>query len=345
MTLGPPPGAPRVRHNGFAGTLTRAVRSSHCGFDCYCVSKTNSGTGRVRILARTTRLPPHLDEELRYRIPEEMHWPEPDHTMAHRLIDAVLTLNVTKLAEWRAYWPGHQFGFEQFQAWAEDRVARASDDPSRYAKEQAPIEDAMRRFPIDRISRVVKLGSTRLDTHAVVLSYVYFANGDEAVRLSVYGFPAQDEHLLLSRAYIDVVDNRYDITEHFPGRYDALGLPHYLINDLLGVERFKVERRVSRAAKARILGVEEAEAPTPNGQEGPAATTDWRERRPHSRRVTEHARQVQAAILGDPDRPMAHRPAQAPPPAPAQVPSRPDPDHFPTVEEQKARRGQAALGG
>jgi hypothetical protein len=281
-------GTSRKRHNGFSTMPSRAVRSSHLGFDCYMQGSSGTGIGRIRILKRDTRLPPHLDQELRFRLPVEMVWPEPNATMAHHCIDAVLTLNVNQLAEWKSQWGDHRFGFEDFLSWAQERVEekRASGKHNSLPQEQAI---PLRRFA-NPVQEVIPLGEQDMGDHIVSLAYVKFEGADEGLRVTVRG-RIGDDRIRLSRAFVDLLTNEYDIAEHYPGRYKALGLPQSLITDALGVRRLRIRRRVSKYAKANVT-VE----PVPD------AGADWRERRPHSKRVAAQATVAQEAILAEPAR-------------------------------------------
>lgn len=282
------PIAKGTRLTGFGAMPNRSIRSSHLGWDCYMTGNALSSIGAVKMVKRETRLPPHISDEVRYRLPKEMHWPEPSHTQAHRCIDAVLSLNVSLLAEWRSQWPTHRFGFEEYQDWATNRVEEHLGDSDRYRRSESDVTTGLRKFPIDRITKVVRLGEAECEGYTVTMGHVYFENDEEATRVSVHGHVGEG-HLLLSRAYIDPLTCQYDITEHFPGRYKALKLPPTTILDLLGLPHFHIARRSGRAQQARI-------SETPDGQ------ADWRIRRPHSRAVSRHASTVQAVVLGDPVR-------------------------------------------
>lgn len=282
------PIAKGTRLTGFGAMPNRSIRSSHLGWDCYMTGNALSSIGALKMVKRETRLPPHISDEVRYRLPKEMNWPEPSHTMGHKCIDAVLSLNVSLLAEWRSQWPAHRFGFEEFQDWATNRVEEHLEDPNRYRRSESETTTGLRKFPIDRITSVVRLGEAECDGYIVTMGYVYFENDDEAARVSVHG-KVGDSHLLLSRAYVDPLTLQYDITEHFPGRCKALGLPTTLIQDLLGLPHFPIARRAGRGYKPTL-------GETPDGQ------ADWRLRRPHSRAVGRHAATIQAEVLGDPVR-------------------------------------------
>jgi hypothetical protein len=221
-----------------------AVRSSHLGYDCYVTGAINS-SGKTRIVLRQGRLPPHLTTDTKLMLPVEMWWPERDHRAAHGLIDAVLSFDSGALNAWKSQWPDHEFGFEQFLQSTERRklamqgknAADAPQVPKRVSSSQNAAGTAarnMRMFPGNEISSEPQGGYDE-PNYSVRLKLVRFDDDLSALRIDVGGQLADGQKLLCTRAYVDLLDGRFEIVENYPGRLDALGLPRTLIYRVLGL--------------------------------------------------------------------------------------------------------------
>jgi hypothetical protein len=230
---------------------TRQVRSSHLGYDCYATGKITGEAGKIRCLVKTTRLPSHITSDIQSILPVEMWWPERDHKAAHAMIDAILTFDLKSLASWKSLWPAHEFGFESYMQMAERHLTQLHAKTLDSVRESSKLIEDKREDPGVQVHlpkpalfpyKIVALepaGRTDLGTHHVILGIARFEDGNAALRVTVRSPPLTDEDrgLLLSRAYVDLMDGRYEVIEHYPGRYHALGLPPSTLLGVLGIKR------------------------------------------------------------------------------------------------------------
>lgn len=237
-----------------------AVRSVRFGYDCYLTGSINSA-GKVRCVLRPGRLPAHIASDIKLILPLELWWPERDHRAAHAMVDAVLSFELSALASWKSQWPGHEFGFEEFMRHAErlklaaqgNAAAERPKVPQRISSPTgqaavgggSPMPRQLRLFPGKEVS-AESHGGYDTDTYAVRLKLVRFDDETSALRVDVGGTLAGGEKLLCSRAYVDLVDGKFELVENYPGRLQALGLPKTLIYTVLGL-------RSPRDAPQRVL--------------------------------------------------------------------------------------------
>lgn len=232
----------------------KRVRSSHLGYDCYTTGPVN-GKGKIRCVLRPGRLPSHIANDVRLIMPVELYWPERDHTMAHGMLDAILSFDLSSLRAWKESFPEHEFGFEQYIGLAERRAAavRAGSvpavpqlpprldgvsSPGRPASVAVPggvgIPRQLALFP-GKVTSVERMGLATYPGYKIRLDLVRFNDGNAAQRVDVGGILDDGSVELCTSAYVDLVDGRYEIVEHYPGRLRALGLPVRLIYQVLGV--------------------------------------------------------------------------------------------------------------
>ena len=300
--------------------MTRVVRTSHLGYDCYATGKVTGEAGKIRCLLKSTRLPGHITHDIQSILPVEMWWPERDHRAAHVMIDAALTFDLKSMAAWKSLWPAHEFGFEQFMEMAERHLTQLHQRTLSTVRESTKLLESEARtdpsiaahlpkpslFPCALVA-VEPAGETDHDGYRVVLGIARFEDGSAALRVTVRALPIANERgIILSRVYVDLITGEWEMIEHYPGRYTALGLPARTVFMVLGI------RRQMTASSRRST----PRAPRPAG-EG----------------LGERSRRVHAAIeTGDP---MA-LPAPLPPPA-----EPPPPDIDVTVFPEAP--GQAAV--
>jgi hypothetical protein len=289
------------------------IRSGHLGYDCYATGQVNT-SGKIRCILRPGRLPPHLPQDARVILPNEMWWPIRDHDQAHQMVDAVIGFDLSTLSAWRAQWPTHEFGYEHFCELAQRRVAAVREDaipdvpalPPRLdatAPRGQPVTSASQGGPAlprqlglfpGEVVGVEPQGGLDHGTHIVRTAIVRFDDGLAALRVDV-GVQMEDGgKLLCSRAYVDLVDGRYEIVQHYPGRLRALHLPSDLIYQTLGI-------RTARSPPRTELG------PRPPGRPHPGRTSP----------ELQEARIVQAVTSsGDPDARAVEAPQERPEPVP-----------------------------
>lgn len=218
------------------------VRSSHLGYDCYITGTLNNG-GRTRVIMRRSRMPPHLPPDMIAIMPIEMWWPQRDHRACHAMVDAVITADIGTLASWKSSWPEHEFGYERFMELCERRLTGIRSDqkqptgPTKRTDDTTGIIPATAMFP-GVVQSVERHGSKDMGPFCVRTYIVRFEDGLVALRVDVKGVveaPDQVERVPCSSAYVDLIDGRFEIVSHYPGRLRALGLPADLIYQVLGV--------------------------------------------------------------------------------------------------------------
>ncbi len=217
------------------------VRSSHLGYDCYITGNLNNG-GRTRIIMRRSRMPPHIPPDMIAIMPIEMWWPQRDHRSSHALIEAIITADLPTLASWKSSWPEHEFGFERYMDLCERRLTgirndqKAAEGPPKRTPDNGVIS-ATALFPGIPQS-IEKHGGRDADGFCIRTFIVRFDDGQAALRVDVKGVveaPDGIERVPCSSAYVDLIDGRFEIVTHYPGRLRALGLPADLIYQVLGV--------------------------------------------------------------------------------------------------------------
>ena len=247
-----------------------AVRSSRLGYDCYATGAIN-GAGKIRVILRPRRLPPHLTTDVIGQLPSEMWWPDRDHKAAHALIDAVLGFDIGALKEWAVCWPDHEFGFERFLEYAERRAAgiraaapvsspRAAVLPAQPAAQGRKLPSQFSLFP-GEIESSEKLYSVVLDApsgaqYVLRLTLVRFLDGSGALSTEIFGMlmPGVTKGALLcSRAYSDLNTGEYEILAHRPGRLKALGLPLNLLHIHLGIKGGNPNRPTTKAPEPEAV--------------------------------------------------------------------------------------------
>ncbi len=237
---------------------TGQIRSNHLGYDCYRTGAVN-GVGRIRVVLRPGQIPPHLPQDARLLLPIEMWWPQPDHRAAHCLVDAVITFDLPTLRSWKAQWPEHEFGFEQFLVDAERRVVAVRDGNVAPAPEihkrmegtgeaaasgtRAPLPKQLAMFPGQPVS-VEPQGGYTGDGYLVRMSLVRFDDGQAALRVDVGGAFEDGQKCLCTRAYVDLLDGRFEVVENYPGRLRAFNLPPALIYQVLGLRAPQTPARI-----------------------------------------------------------------------------------------------------
>jgi hypothetical protein len=291
-------GAPRGSYKGVLGThlVGQQSRSSHLGYDCYLTGSANEGTGvpgKVRMVLRPNRLSPRITEATRTILPQEMWWPQRNHSGAHGCIDAVLTQDSKSMEMWKRTWPNHAFGFEDFLVWCQRAAANGIQAPrtgtldgiATHLSSNVPrSHHTAPQFPVgtELADERVLIRKLDQDGYQVRIYVAKFRDRTSALRVDVVGDLADNEgRVLLGRAYVDLVDDRiWQVIEHHPGNCRALDLPAGLIYQVLGVkapataaqqairqDERPPERQLTPRQKAVEVGMKAAEL------NGPAAAT------------------------------------------------------------------------
>ncbi len=278
------------------------VRSSHLGYDCYITGNLNNG-GRTRIIMRRSRMPPHIPPDMIAIMPVEMWWPQRDHRASHALIEAVITSDVNTLAAWKSSWPEHEFGYERFMELCERRLTGIRNDqkqagPPKRTDESSNVIPATAMFPGHPVS-IERHGSRDLGPFCVRTFIVRFDDGLVALRVDVKGVvesPEDVQRVPCTSAYVDLIDGRFEIIAHYPGRLRALGLPAGLIYHVLGVRPPSSSNRRSISTNLR------PRAPRPDTP------------RRHADAVAERARTMQTLLsTGDPNAEVIRDPVRVEP--------------------------------
>ena len=227
----------------FAG---RQHRSSRLGYDCYTCGPMQ-GDRLVKCQLHLHRIPPYVSPEVRPHLPRLMFWPEENHAAAHTMIEAVLAMDVTLLNAWRKEYPDHQFGYESFCLWCHrtDADGRKVADRAREALGRAPaLTEAAGSFTGEVVHEMDLIEGPLGFGCSVCWRLVRFKNDDAAIRMII----RSPTGLVLSKAFVDLIDDTHRVTVHYPGRYQAEGVPESLLADTLGSdERVRTRRRVEQA--------------------------------------------------------------------------------------------------
>lgn len=214
------------------------AHTGHVGYDCYRTGPMNGDGGRIRVVLRPSRIPLGVPSNIRLLLPKEMAWPQPDHAQAHAMIDAVITLDTAAMRSWTDAWPHHTFGFESFYEWAiKFKTSKGIGEGNRPAVsvEHGQTITRSMHFPTIVVT-AAPVGEIPHEGYKIRLALVTFNDDSTALRISLYGTFAQGDSVRLSRAYVDPITNEFEIVEHHPGRYQALGLPPTLIHAVLGTK-------------------------------------------------------------------------------------------------------------
>jgi len=236
------------------------VRSSRLGYDCYATGAIN-GSGKIRIILRARRLPPHLTTDVIGQLPSEMWWPERDHKAAHALIDALLGFDIGAMKTWRVCWPDHEFGFERFLDYAERKAAQVRTSApvhnpvthtvvaSEPADHGNKVPKQFSLFPLEMESRETLYSLRQIadsgSEYVLRLSLIHFVDGSGALCTEIWGMLAPGVTkgaLLCSRAFSDLITGAYEILAHRPGRLQALNLPLNLLHTHMGIKSARVNR-------------------------------------------------------------------------------------------------------
>lgn len=198
-----------------------------------------------------SKMPPGSDTQLVLKLPAEILWPHDDEQGVIACIEAMHGLDVPYLHQLTDAFPHHRFGFEdEYLPWAEEQQA---------AQHHAPAVPPGPRHGPDALYPLARLATAHpgvvLDLHLAT-----YANQDAWVQATWH-----HQRSILSRAMIDPSTNRYRVTIHYPGRYEALGVSQTLIQDALGPS----PQKLGRIAPARETALAPVERERP-----PAGETD-----------------------------------------------------------------------
>lgn len=164
-------------------------------------------------------LPPGLPPEHVAMLPTELKWPWKDHAAAHRLVDACIERNVTQLVDWKREHPTWDFGFDEYLIWCE-MAARRDGEQTVLQLDTIPYGKPTSR---DKVIRKV-MGPIILD-----IFMLRYPSGDawgEAV------FSSRGS--VLTRALVELRTNKPTILDHFPGRWQAIGVNSLIVRRILG---------------------------------------------------------------------------------------------------------------
>ena len=292
-------------YKGILGTHFQGQqsRSSHLGYDCYLTGGASAENGKVRMVLRANRLSPRITEATRTILPQEMWWPQRNHSGAHGCIDAVLTQDVKSLEMWKRTFPNHQFGFEDFLVWCQRAAANGIAPMLRTGTLETMASHTSSNvprvghstfapnFPVgtELADQRVRIKVIDYDGYQVRIYVAKFRDRTQALRLDVLGAiedvggPGAGGRVLLGRAYVDLVDDRiWQVIEHHPGNCRALDLPTGLIYHVLGVRAPEAAAKQSIALSEYQPGPARALTPRQRAVEvgmraaqlnGPAAAT------------------------------------------------------------------------
>lgn len=202
-----------------------------------------------------SKMPPGSDTQLVLKLPAEILWPHDDEQGVIACIEAMHGLDVPHLHQLTDAFPHHRFGFEdEFLPWAEEQQRAQQHAP---AVPPGPRHEPDALYPLARLTTSHR--GVVLDLHLAT-----YANQDAWIQATWH-----HQRSILSRAMIDPSTNRYRVTIHYPGRYQALNVPQTLIQEALGPSPQKLVRIAPALAERADRGP--AVAPQGEAEEAPAA--------------------------------------------------------------------------
>lgn len=306
-------------------------RSSYLGYDCYMYGPM-LGTRKIRCVIRTHRVPVRIHADIRTALPAEFFWPTPDHTEAHRCIDALFLLDVTSLRQWVKLYPDHNFGLDPYIEFCDRWIAAQRRDDQDRGRSNRPIHapefervqphhpeggqlrpqaststqparpsgaSPTSRFPAWVVASE-PLRTLRLGSYELRLAVIYFGAGHPALRMEVWS-PSHD--IKLSRVYCELDTGEYEVIEHYPGRYRGAGLDPHFLAALLDSDVAVTERRRTILDDPRVKAAKEAQRRK--------ELDPLRDEQAHAKRIAAQAREIHAA--GRADEPREPEPAQEEP--------------------------------
>jgi hypothetical protein len=196
--------------------------TNHYGYSCALV-KWSQEEPQIKCRLVLHRVPPHVDAEIRGRLPEELVWPTMYHEEAHAMIEAVVAGDAANLTSLKADRPEFVYGFEEYLNWLELRATGGKE---------GGIEGGLVRMPVEPDSREMA-NAWVLDNAPgvrVQLDILYFEGRDPWGEIVV-----ERGDVLLSRARVDLATWKCYLVEHHPGRYRGFGLEQTLICGVTGL--------------------------------------------------------------------------------------------------------------
>lgn len=283
--------------------IGRRVHTGHLGYDLYTCGPPSQQ--QVRCILRRHRIPLRVPPDVRDLLPNEFRWPTGTHEEAWLAIDAMVLVDVATLASTVRQYPGHHFGFEDFiergrrwrSAAAEHGSAplpdiRATDGPPGAPGRTRARSYSEPLFP-GWVKHIEPMDPIPLEALVLRPAIVYFTDGTPALRIDAYppDLPP-DRGNRLTRIHADLASNKYEIVEHYPGRYLALGLDPKLLAQLLHVRKLGDARRTIHDHPDVLRARNRARLRAEEGDEG---------HRNRSSRIVEESRQLSRAANPDPD--------------------------------------------
>jgi len=189
-----------------------AMRQSYRGFDLFKAGALHT-IGETRCYFRPNRISlQDLNDEQRNHIPATVIWPARDFEMGKQLVDAVLSMDLKQLHQWKSEYRSHHFGFEDYLLWLTSYMEKTGQ----------PVTGV----PGHNFGPAVKTC-----THRDVLSRE--TNGPFEISCHVLHFFDDDAWYEITIRLRDTIMTRvvqhpstgeYKITRHYPGRWRGLGL-------------------------------------------------------------------------------------------------------------------------
>ncbi len=275
----------------------RRVHTAHLGYDLYTCGTPSSQN--VRCILRRHRMPPRIDTDIRDMLPDEFRWPTGNHEEAWLAIDALMLVDVPNLESLIRQYPDHHFGFEQYiekgRRWRAAAHRQGVHDLPDVRATDGPLAPGGRPrrsitaplFP-GWVKYTEPLETIVLEDITLRMSIVYFTDDTPAMRIDAYAnsLPV-DKTTRLTRLHSDLTSPKYEIIEHFPGRYVALGLDPNMLKAILNVERLGMGRRSIYDHPDVLQARERARLQAEQGDEG---------RRTRSKRVIEESHALSSAV-------------------------------------------------
>lgn len=197
---------PKKKGRWKKGDPSASVRSRWLGYDCYLGGQVDD-VGFTNCYLRNAAIPPYITDPLRSQLPKALRWPARDADAAHRMISAIYDLDTKELVGFLREFPQHQFGFEEFLCWAERRVVTVGKK-AKFKTTEWPASTKI----VDR----TKVSATRWEGLTLDFNVIRYHDGDAWGEVVL-----RDAETTLTRALVDLRTNRFQVTHHYPGRYQA----------------------------------------------------------------------------------------------------------------------------
>lgn len=208
-------------------------------------------------------------------LPSNLIWPiTRDWLSCQSMIEAVASGNLGHLDQILLSYPGHRFGFEEYQFQLRDII---------HESKRVFLPTTANVAPRAIVVSAVELMSKRIPVPIpepglfLRLELVYWDSSQTSIRMRVVlprsgGKRALSEQVF-STVLIDTVTGSWGLEEHHPGWYRAYGLDQDLWKGYLGLGLYRTKRLARTSHRQQALLGRAAVGRLPSAQEGECSTS------------------------------------------------------------------------